>query len=83
MLDITSWVDAVWLKMNDSQTEFIYFGGPRQLEKCIVNQININGEITQRSHITRYLGAYLDSALNFKEHIKTKSKAAILNIIRI
>ena len=32
-----------------------------------------------RSHITRYLGAYLDSALNFKEHIKIKCKAAMLN----
>ena len=33
MLDIIkSWIDAVRLKMNNSKTEFIYFGGPRQLE---------------------------------------------------
>ena len=36
-----------------------------------------------RSHITRYLGAYLDSALNFKEHIKIKCKAAMLNLVKI
>ena len=69
--------------MNDSKTEFIYFGGPRQLEKCIADQINVNREMIPRSHITRYLGAYLDSALNFKEHIKIKCKAAMLNLLKI
>ena len=44
MLDIKSWMDAVRLKMNDSKTEFIYFGGPKQLEKTIINQINVNAE---------------------------------------
>ena len=71
------------LKMNDSKTEFIYFGWPRQLEKCIVSQININEEMIQRSHITRYLVAYLNPALNFKEHIKKKCKAAMLNLLKI
>ena len=69
--------------MNERQTEFIYFGGPGQLDKCIVNQININGVIIPRSHITRYLGGYLDSVLNFKEHIKIKCKAAMLNLLKI
>ena len=36
-----------------------------------------------RSHITRYLGAYLDSTLNLKEHIKIKCKAVILNLLKI
>ena len=69
--------------MNDRKTEFIYFGGPRQLEKCIVNQINVNGEIIPRSEIIRYLIAYLNSALNFKEHIKIKCKVAMLNLLKI
>ena len=79
MREIKSWMDAMQLKMNDNKTEFIYFSGPKQLEKCIVHQINVNGEIIQRSHITRYLGAYLDSTLNLKEHIKKQCKAAMLN----
>ena len=83
MWGIESLVDAVWMEMNDNKTEFIYFGGPRQLEKCIVNQININGEMIPRSYTTRYLGAYLDSALNFKEHIKIKCKAVMLNLLKI
>ena len=72
--------------MNDlqnSKTKFIYFEGPRQLEKCIVNEINVNGEMIIRGQIIRYLGAYLDSALNFKEHIKIKSKAAMHNLLKI
>ena len=67
MLDVKSWMDAVRLKMNSSKTEFIYFGGPRQLEKCLTSQINVNGEQIPRSQMTRYLGAYLDPTLNLKQ----------------
>ena len=69
--------------MNNNKTEFIHFGGPRQLEKCIINQINVNGEQIPRSHLTRYLGAYLDCALNFKQHIKIKYKTAMLSLLKI
>ena len=69
--------------MNNSKTEFIYFGGPRQLEKCIINQIDVNGEQIPRSQMTRYLGAYLDSTLILKQHIKMKWKAAMLNLLKI
>ena len=31
----------------------------------------------------RYLGAYLDSTLNLKQHIKMKCKAAMLNLLKI
>ena len=48
MLDIKTWIDQVFLNMNDSKTEFIYFGGSRQLEKCISHKIDDNGEDIQR-----------------------------------
>ena len=38
MQDIKVWMDQVQLKMNDSKTEFIFFGWPSQLEKCITNE---------------------------------------------
>ena len=82
ILDIKSWMDAVRLKMNNSKTEFIYFGGPGQLAKCIINQINVNGEQIPKSQMMRYLGAYLDSTLNLKQH-KMKCKAAMLNLLKI
>ena len=52
--------------MNESKMEFIYFGGSRQLVKCITNDINVSGDDIQQSNVTRYLGAYLDSTHNFK-----------------
>ena len=69
--------------MNDSKTKFIYFGWPSQLGKCISNSTSINEEIIERSTTTRYLGAYLDSQLDFKQHIQTKCKAAMLNLFKI
>ena len=76
MLDIKSWMDAVRLKMNNSKTEFIYFGGSKQLEKCIISQINVNGEWIPRIKMMRYLGAYLNPTLNLKQHIKIKYKSS-------
>ena len=69
--------------MNESKTIFISFGGSRQLEKCINNTIIINGEDIQWSNVTRYLGAYLDSTLSFKEHINVKCKVAMLNLLKL
>ena len=69
--------------MNDKKTEFIYFRGVSQVEKIIINQINVNGEQIPRSHLTRYIGTYFDSALNFKQHIKIKCKAAMLNLLKM
>ena len=69
--------------MNESKTKFIYFGWPSQLDKCTIKHINVNREQIARTKITKYLGAYLNSKLDFKEHIKTKCKAAMLKIFRI
>ena len=57
MLDTKSWMDQVLLKMNESKTEFFYFGGSRQLEKCRTNAITANGEGIKWSNVPRYLGA--------------------------
>ena len=83
MQDIKVWMDQVCLKMNNSKTEFIYFGWPSQLDKCITKEIDVNGEQITRSNHTRYLGVYLNQQLDFKLHIQTKSRAAILNVLRI
>ena len=81
--DIKAWVDAVRLRLNKSKTEFIYFGSRQQLRKCNENTIKVSEETINRCSTVRYLGAHLDSQLSFKEHIKTKYKSAVLNIIRI
>ena len=74
MLKVKSWMDQVCLKLNEAKTEFMYFGWPSQLGKCAVSTIDINGENIARSEVTKYLGAHLDSALNFKKHIKQSAQ---------
>ena len=81
--DIKAWMDAVRLRLNESKTEFIYFGSGQQLKKCNENTIKVIEETINICSTIRYLGANLDSQLSFKEHIKTKCKPAVLNIIRI
>ena len=73
-------MDQVHLKLNESKTEFIYFGWPSQQGQCVATAIDVNGETIARIDITKYLGGHLDSALNFKQHIKTKCKAVMFNL---
>ena len=80
MLDIKSLMEQVPLKLNKSKTEYIYFGWPSQLGKCVATTIDVNGETITRSNVTKYLGAHLDSTLNSKQHIKKKCKAAMFNL---
>ena len=63
--------------------EFIYFGSRQQLKKCTFDKININNKTIQRSDTVKYLGGHLDQNLNFKKHVITKCKAAMMNIRKI
>ena len=83
MLDIKSWMDAVKLKLNESKTEFIYFGGRQQLAITHRDTININGKTIQCTNKNKYLAGHLDSSLTFKDHVIAKPKAATINIIKI
>ena len=83
MLDIKSWMDAVKLKLHETKTEFIHFGGRHQVPKAHRDTININGEIIQCTNKIKYLGGHLNSSLTFKDHIIAKSKAVTINIIKI
>ena len=49
MLKVKTWMDAASLKLNESKTEFIYFGSRQQLRRCQHKTININGENINRS----------------------------------
>ena len=76
-------MDWVRLKMNSAKTEFIYFGSKVQLGKCVVTHLNINDEIVERATTIKYLGAWLDAQLTFKEHTMKKCQTAIINYLCI
>ena len=83
MLNIKSWMDSMRLKMNPSKTEFIYFGSRPQLKKCKVESLKVSEDLIPRVDMIRYLGAYMDSNLNYKHHVTKKCKAAMVNYFKI
>ena len=49
MLKVKTLMDAVHLKLNESKTEFIYFGSRQLLRKYQHKTINISGETINKS----------------------------------
>ena len=68
MVDMRSSMDQVRPKMNSTKTEFIYFGSRIQLSKCVVTHLNINSELVERATLIKYLRAWPDAHLSFKQH---------------
>ena len=83
MVDVRSWMDQVRLKMNSAKTEFIYFGSRIQLSKCVVTHLNVSGELVERATLIKYLGAWLDAQLSFKENTTKKCQTAIISYLYI
>ena len=80
---IDTWMKQNKLKMNSSKTEFILVGSRQQLKKCNTKSIDIAGDTVESVPCIRYLGAYLDEQLTFKDHIKRKCQTAMFNYLRI
>ena len=72
MLKVKKWMDETCLKMNTAKTEFIYFGNQHQLNKCTTDAINVAGDLVLRTNTIKYLGIWMGSNLNFKQHITTQ-----------
>ena len=83
MLEVKSWMDDVCLKLNESKTEFIYFGSQQLLQKCNTENIMVINETITRCDKVRYLRRILNSSLQFKTHITNRCKAAMVNQIWI
>ena len=83
MLNIKNWMDEMRLKMNPAKTEFIYFGFAKQLSKCTIHNLNVAGDLIQRTDLICYLGAWLDAGLTFKHHITKKYQIAMMNFVCI
>ena len=76
-------MDVVYLKLNESKTEFIYFRSRQQLKKCQQKTININCETINKSTKVKYLRSHLDEELKFKQHAQAKCKAVVINLCKI
>ena len=66
---IGRWMSSNRLRLNASKTEFIWLGSTRRLARCTFDPIIINGDTIPPSLTVRDLGAYIDSGINFDEHV--------------
>ena len=76
-------MDLNRLKMNDTKTEFIFFGSRQQLCKIDTTDINVNGAIIPATPCIRYLDTDLDSQLSLKTMITRKCKVAMGNLQKL
>ena len=83
LTDVKGWMNLVKLKMNTEKTEFIIFGHSKQLETCVTQQINVVGDMIDRSSCICYLGAFLDENLTLKEQVKMRLATSIRNFYKI
>ena len=69
ILEIRSWLSSSKFTLNDSKTEAIFLGSPKQLSKCKSTHIMIGDFSIPFSSSIRDLGVILDSSLDLSEHI--------------
>ena len=71
------------LKLNSDKTEFIMFGYRQMPKYANTSHLNFGTTPKQQSKLVKYPGRHLDSCLTFEEHVKQKSKVAVLNFKKI
>ena len=76
-------MDASCLKINISKTEYIWFGNPRQLGKCISNNINFEDKQTRQMDSVKILDVVMDKHLNYQKHIVNRCNKAQWNLSKI
>ena len=83
LTEVDNWMKSNRLKLNPDKTEFCYFGSRRQLDRCLVTELNAVGARVKRTQGTKYLGIHLDQHLSFKTQIQHACRKASLNLTRI
>ena len=65
------------LQMNDTETDFITFGTSNLLSKKGLDSITVGGITINCSKTIKFLGAFLDETLSFKQHVAAWAKLAL------
>ena len=52
---VKEWMNHNRLKMNGEKMEFILYGSRQQLKKCVTNNINVTGEVVDKTDCIKYL----------------------------
>ena len=77
---IKNWMCLNHLHMNDTKTESTTFGTTHLLSKKNLDSITIGGTRVNCSKTIKFLGAFLDETLSFKQHVGWYAKLALYGI---
>ena len=86
LVDVRSWMQVNFLKLNESKTEFIIFGTRQKLNKVRTINIRIGNDVIQNVPSVRNLGLYFDEELKHPTHVNKLTSVSfnlIHNIARI
>ena len=81
--EVKVWMDHKRLRMNGGKTKFIIYGSREQFKKCVTNNMNVTGEVIDKTDCIKYLGVWLDATLSLKHHITQKCRTAMWNLQRL
>ena len=76
---ISHWFQINKLSLNIDKTQFMIFGTPRR-QIPFEPTIAINNKQVERVRVIKFLGVYIDDLLNWKFHIRDKSKIISRNL---
>ena len=69
-----------FLKLNDTKTEFIIFGTPKNVGKVVEWTVDVGDAIIIPSGLVRNIGAMLNPTLNMETHIISMKRACYLQL---
>ena len=79
--NVSTWMSANLLSLNQSKTEFLLIGLPKQLSKISDPALLMPSNVTiTPTDSARNLGVIFDSSLTFSDHISSVSKSCFLSI---
>ena len=80
LVTIKTWIDSLYVKMDEDKAEYIQFGSRKQLLKCNCDNISVIGSTIKTFKKIKFLGLYIDETLTCKDHIQIKCFTASKNI---
>ena len=78
--EVRQWMARNWLKLNDSKTEFIIFGGRKNVELYRNVTCKLGNSDIAQSDSVKSIGANLDQTLQMKTQISSTSCCLVLFI---
>jgi len=78
--DIPQWMEKNFLKLNDTKTEFIIFGTPKNVGKVVEWTVDVGDAIILPSASVRNIGAMLNPTFNMETHIIGMKRACYLQL---